>query len=234
MGILITFEGLDGSGKSTQITLLELYFQQQGIKNYIVTREPGGTDLGMAIRTLLFHHDDIKSIDPLAETMLFIADRAQHFANVVLPALSDNKIVICDRCYDSNIVYQGCIKHIGMGYVETLSLDVMQSIMPDLTILLDLPAEAAYGRRHSTGNASRFDAESLEFYQRVRQAYLKRAETDCYRIKVIDASKDIQQVHKDIMAMLMKRFPIEMRGLYEKATIGHWSSIDVSEYEDEQ
>ncbi len=135
-GRLISFEGLDGAGKTTQIDLLERWFREQSLP-YIRTREPGGTLPGVEIRNLLFNRSDL-TLTPLAETFLFQADRAQHFATVILPALAQGSHVITDRCFDSSIAYQGAARGVGEALVERLSLLATQNHTPDLTLLLDL------------------------------------------------------------------------------------------------
>src|SRR6266496_1187162 len=168
-GYLISFEGLDGAGKTTQIDLLERWFVVHSLP-YIRTREPGGTPLGSEIRHLLFSRPDL-TITPLAEAFLFQADRAQHFATVILPALAEGIHVITDRCFDSSIAYQGAARGVGESLVEQLSLIATQGHAPDLTILLDLdPAKVRTrtdimqdqgGQREQQ---SRFDKESEQFH----------------------------------------------------------------------
>ncbi len=135
-GRLISFEGLDGAGKTTQMELLERWLAERHIA-YIRTREPGGTPLGTELRHLLLHRPELK-ITPLAEALLFQADRAQHFSTVVIPALHEGRLVITDRCFDASIAYQGYARGVGVELVERLSLLATQGRVPDLTILLDL------------------------------------------------------------------------------------------------
>lgn len=208
-GYLISFEGLDGAGKTTQMELLARWLDttQQA---YIRTREPGGTALGNEIRQLLFHRPDL-TLTPLAEAFLFQADRAQHFATVILPALAAGKIVITDRCLDSSIAYQGVARGVGDALVEQLSLIATQGHVPDLTILLDLDPAKVYERTDHSGQRqqrSRFDAESEQFHQRLRDAFLLLARTYPERIKRIDASQPPEQIHREIVALveqLLKR-----------------------------
>src|SRR5256885_10943626 len=136
-GYFITFEGLDGAGKTTQVMMLEKWLIDQHI-DYIRTREPGGTLLGQEIRTLLFERPNIE-MDALTEAFLFAADRSTHFAKVVIPALKSGKVVISDRCFDSNIAYQGFLRGVGSGFVEHINRAAMRLREPHLTILLDLP-----------------------------------------------------------------------------------------------
>ena len=172
------------------------------------TREPGGTPLGMEIRNLLLNRPDL-AITPLAEAFLFQADRAQHFANVVLPALAAGKLVITDRCFDASIAYQGHARGVGIELVARLSLIATQGHMPDLTILLDLDPAQVHTRTDITRDTSglreaqtRFDTEAEQFHQRVREAFLILARLSPGRIKVLDASLPPQQIHQQIIALL--------------------------------
>lgn len=204
-GLLISFEGLDGAGKTTQMRLLEQWLTARAIP-YIRTREPGGTPLGVEIRKLLFERPDI-DITPLAEAFLFQADRAQHFATLVLPALEEGKLVLTDRCFDSSIAYQGVARGVGASLVEQLSMLAVQHRVPDLTILLDLDPMQVQQRTDTTHNASReqqsrFDAESEQFHRTLRQAFLEIAREHPERVKVIDAAQSPEHIHKEIVALI--------------------------------
>ena len=206
-GRLISFEGLDGAGKTTQMELLEQWLAPRNIP-YVRTREPGGTSLGMEIRNLLLNRSDL-AITPLAEAFLFQADRAQHFANVVLPALASGKLVITDRCFDASIAYQGHARGVGIELVARLSLIATQGHMPDLTILLDLDPAQVHSRTDVTNDTrglreaqTRFDTEAEQFHQRVREAFLVLARLSPDRIKVLDASLPPQQIHQQIIALV--------------------------------
>jgi dTMP kinase len=207
-GYLISFEGLDGAGKTTQMDMLGRWLEEQEIA-YIQTREPGGTPLGVEIRRLLFHHPEI-TIAPLAEAFLFQADRAQHFATLVLPALAAGTLVVTDRCFDSSIAYQGAAQGVGTELVEQLSLLAIQHHVPDLTFFLDLdPAQVSL--RTSVENdqsgqreqQSRFDRAGEPFHVRLRQAFLALAHAHPERMKVINAAQPPQQVHQDIITLLV-------------------------------
>lgn len=207
-GAFISFEGLDGAGKTTQLDLLEEWLQQHNLA-YIRTREPGGTPLGKEIRQLLFHHPEL-TVTPLAEAFLFQADRAQHFETLILPALVEGKIVVSDRCFDSSIAYQGAARGVGTELVENLSRLATLGYEPDLTIFLDLdPAlvrvrtDKAYDQSGRREEQSRFDAESEWFHRRLRQAFLILAEQYPRRIKVINAAQSPEHVHQDILAYVV-------------------------------
>lgn len=206
-GRLISFEGLDGAGKTTQMELLGQWLEQQHIP-YVCTREPGGTPLGADIRHLLLHRPDLAMV-PLAEAFLFQADRAQHFAMLVLPALQAGKLVITDRCFDASIAYQGFARGVGVELVEQLSLLATQGHVPDLTILLDLdPAQVAMrtdvaqdqsGMREEQ---SRFDREEEGFHRRVQEGFRALARSHSERIKVVDASHSPEQIHEEIVTLV--------------------------------
>ncbi|WP_220192191.1 dTMP kinase [Ktedonospora formicarum] len=201
--MLISFEGLDGAGKTTQMNLLEAWLREQGVR-YLRTREPGGSPLGVEIRRLLLNRPDVQ-ISPLAEALLYQADRAQHFASVVLPALEEGIVVVTDRCLDSSIAYQGVARGIGAARIEELSLFATQGHVPDLTILLDLPPEKVRLRtdlaqdRHEQ---SHFDRESEAFHRRLRAAFLELAETYPQRIQVLDASRSLVEIQHDIQMLV--------------------------------
>lgn len=206
-GRLISFEGLDGSGKTTQMELLTKWLAARNIP-YMRTREPGGTPLGVEIRELLLHHPEY-NMTPLAEAFLFQADRAQHFATFVLPALQAGKLVITDRCLDASIAYQGYARGLAPALIERLSLLATQGHVPDLTILLDLKPTLVHSRTDTANDESgqreaqtRFDLEAEQFHRRVRAGFLTLARTYPNRIKVIDASQSAQDIHEEIVRLV--------------------------------
>jgi dTMP kinase len=206
-GRLISFEGLDGAGKTTQMQLLGRWLEARGVA-YVRTREPGGTPLGIEIRHLLLNRPEL-AITPLAEAFLFQADRAQHFAMLVLPALQEGKLVITDRCFDASIAYQGYARGVGVELVEQLSMLATQGHKPDLTILLDLDPSEVQRRtdanRDQNGmreERTRFDAEAEEFHKRVRDGFRALARAHPERIKVVDASRSPEQIHKEIVGLV--------------------------------
>jgi len=208
-GHFISFEGLDGAGKTTQVELLGRWLDDHRV-SHIRTCEPGGSSLGVKIRQLLFHDPELK-ITPLAEAFLFQADRAQHFATKILPALDAGTLVISDRCFDSSIAYQGVARGVGAERVEQLSLLATQGCVPDLTILLDLePAQVQartaiiHDQSGLRGSPSRFDRESEQFHRRLREAFLSLASAHPERIKVIDAAQPPQRVHEQVIGLVEK------------------------------
>ncbi len=200
-GRLISFEGVDGAGKTTQIDLLEEWLYSRQIP-YVRTREPGGTPLGIKIEDLLLHPPDLQ-MTPLEETFLFQADREEHFTEVVLPALEQGKLVVTDRCFDANIAYQGYGHGIDVKLIESLSLLAMKERIPDLTILLDLNPILMPERVGHRGH-NRLDIEPPEFYQRVRNGYLALAHAHPERIKVVDASNSPEEIHQEIVALVQQ------------------------------
>ena len=206
-GRLISFEGLDGAGKTTQMELLGQWLESQHIP-YVRTREPGGTPLGVEIRQLLLNRPELE-ITPLAEAFLFQADRAQHFAKVVLPAMAEGKLVITDRCFDASIAYQGYARGVGVELVARLSVIATQGHVPNLTILLDLDPSQVHSRTDTSNDQeglregqTRFDKEAEKFHRKVREAFLTLARLYPERIKVLDASRTPQEIHEDIIALV--------------------------------
>lgn len=195
-GLFISFEGIDGVGKSTQIELLEKYLGELGRKT-IRTFEPGGTELGQEIRNLLLHRKG--QIGARAEALLFAADRAHHSATKVKPALAAGTDVIIDRYLDSSVAYQGAGRELDANEVRNLSLFAVQGLLPDLTILLDLDAAAALSRRDKTGNEpDRLESEKLEFFEAVRSGYLSLAKAEPNRFFVVDASLSVDEMATQI------------------------------------
>jgi dTMP kinase len=194
-GLFISFEGIDGVGKSTQADLLETWLQSQG-KTVVRTLEPGGTEVGIEIRKILLHHRG--DLAPRAEAALFAADRAHHVASKIRPALDRGDIVITDRYFDSSVAYQGAGRELSQTEVRDLSLWAVGGLLPHLTVLLDLPADVARNRRNGSGTEpDRLESEKIEFFERARQAYLDLAKAEPERFLVIDASAsvDVMQEH---------------------------------------
>lgn len=199
-GALISFEGLDGAGKTTQIAMLASWLAASAIP-HLTTREPGGTALGSEIRRLLFHQPELV-IAPLAEAFLFQADRAQHVATVIRPALAAGKLVVTDRYFDSSIAYQGVAREAGAELVEHLSLLATGGLVPNLTIYLDLDPAQVPARAGLRAQPSRFDSETEQFHRRLRAAFLALAQKHGDRMHVIDAAQSPEDVHRQIVVLV--------------------------------
>jgi dTMP kinase len=197
-GLFISFEGIDGVGKSTQADLLETWLSEQG-KTVVRTLEPGGTDVGVEIRKILLHHKG--DLAPRAEAALFAADRAHHVASKIRPALERGEIVITDRYFDSSVAYQGAGRDLSRTEVRDLSLWAIGGLLPQLTVLLDLPAEEARSRRNTSGTEpDRLEREKTEFFETVRSAYLDLAQAEPERFLVVDASVSVEEMQSQIRA----------------------------------
>jgi dTMP kinase len=183
-GRFITFEGIDGAGKSTQIAFLADRLRVQG-HDVLVTREPGGTELGEALRSLVLS----KPMDARTETLLMFAARAEHLAQVIRPALAAGRWVICDRFTDATFAYQSGGRQLPGADVEALERWVHPDLQPDRTLLVDVPPEVAAARLASARPADRFEAEQGAFFARVRAAYLERARGDPRRFVVLDGTE---------------------------------------------
>lgn len=190
-GLFITLEGGDGSGKSTQSALLAGWLEQQG-RNIVVTREPGGTDLGDEIREIVLHRRG--HIAPRAEALLYAADRAQHIATKVRPALERGDVVLQDRYLDSSVAYQGAGRVLAPDEVRALSLWAAENLLPDLTILLDLDVTVGRDRLRARTKYDRLEDEEHDFHERVRRAYLELAAAEPGRFLVLDATRDVESL----------------------------------------
>ena len=205
--MFITFEGIEGSGKTTQINHVINYLRSKG-NDCISTREPGDTVIGKKIRAILLNPDH-KDLVPQAELFLYAADRAQHISERIIPALEKGQIVICDRFFDATTAYQGYARGLDLSLINQIHSVVLGSLKPDLTILFDLaPAEGLKrawkqidgGSR--SGDETRFEYEKETFHEKVRQGYLKLAEQEPERIRIIDASKDEDAVKQQIIDII--------------------------------
>lgn len=201
-GLFISIEGIDGVGKSTQISGLVEFLQASG-RTVMQTFEPGGTELGQEIRHLLLHRKG--DVAPRAEALLFAADRAHHVATKVRPALERGEVVVTDRYLDSSVAYQGVGRSLIAEDVRAISMFAVENLLPDLTVLLDLPAEQALVRRDKTGQEpDRLEREKVEYFEAVRQAFLQMASAEPTRWIVIDASQSVDQMQSQIRARVQQ------------------------------
>ncbi|HEX8144255.1 MAG TPA: dTMP kinase [Pyrinomonadaceae bacterium] len=211
-GAFITFEGIDGSGKSTQLRMLASVLRMRGFE-VVATREPGGTPLGKRLRLALL--DAQAEVDPLAELLLYAADRAQHVRTLLRPALESGHIVLSDRYADATVAYQGA----GRGFTHELIASVVAlatgGLKPDLTLIFDVSVAECLmrtRRREDSGHSKdRLEAEDIEFYARVREAYLEVAEAEPERVRVLDASGSVEETHAMVLELVTPF--LEERGL---------------------
>jgi len=201
-GKFITVEGIEGVGKSTNITYVQQLLEANGI-DVVLTREPGGTPLGEAIRALLLD-SQYTGMDPVCELQLMFAARAEHLAKVIRPALEQGRWVLCDRFTDATYAYQGGGRGIDTGIISRLEQLVQGDFRPDLTLLLDVPVEVGLARANNRSTPDRFEQEKVDFFERVRQAYLDMAREHDRRYRVIDASQPLESVQQQLTAVLQK------------------------------
>jgi dTMP kinase len=198
-GLFISFEGGEGSGKSTQSKLLKEWFENEG-KSVVLSREPGGTDLGKNLRKILLDNDT-GDISPRSEALLYAADRAHHVYSLIRPALERGDVVITDRYFDSSIAYQGAGRILSPNEVARINRWATESLFPTLTIILDQPADIGLSRIKS---ADRLESESIDFHNRVRQEFLQLAAVDPERYLVIDARKPVIEIHQEITSRIIE------------------------------
>lgn len=205
--MFITFEGIEGSGKTTQVRSVAQFLREKG-RDCIVTREPGGTHVGKKIRSILLDPEN-KGIDPMTEVFLYTADRIQHLKEVVLPALSGGKIVLCDRYFDATVVYQGIARGVGIRTIQTLHRLFLNDFKPDMTILLDLAPDLGLSRAwrqiekgDRAEHETRFEQEALAFHHRVREGYLELAGMERSRFRIVDASRDVEEISRELIDLL--------------------------------
>jgi dTMP kinase len=206
--MFITFEGIEGSGKTTQIELLVPVLEANGY-DCIFTREPGATEIGTKIRAILLDAAHTNML-PLTELLLYEADRAQHVHEVIKPALAANKVVVSDRFFDATTVYQGYARGYDLDLIQQIHRVVLGGLKPDLTLILDLPVQEGLDRAWQRINnqsgglpEDRFEKEAIAFHERVRQGYLALADNEPERFRLIDASRDGQTVHKEIAEIVL-------------------------------
>lgn len=199
-GQFITIEGQDGAGKSTNISVILESLQKAGI-DFVQTREPGGTELGEALRDLLLQDKD-KRIGNMAELLMIFAARAQHLQDVIEPALESGKWVVCDRFTEATYAYQGGGREIKSSSIEALENLVQGKRRPNLTILLDVPESVGAQRAMSRSDPDRFETQAASFKQRVRASYFEQLERHPHRIKLVDASQPLEQVKSQVQALI--------------------------------
>ena len=210
-GIFITFEGIEGSGKSTLLYNVAAALRRTGL-DPVMTREPGGTSLGVALRKVLLN-PDMENIGSMAELMLFAADRAQHVSEVILPALDSCQIVLCDRYSDATAAYQGYGRGIPIDVITSVDNRARGGAIPDMTVLLDLPVEEGLRRARSRNDEapdnseSRIDEEEAAFHRKVREGYLTLARKDPERFLVLDAMNEPDRLEELVMDEFRSRFP---------------------------
>lgn len=199
-GRFITVEGGEGAGKSTSLAFVRERLAQAG-QHVVVTREPGGTELGERVREVLLHSRELH-IAAETEALLMFAARAEHLARLIRPALETGKTVLCDRFTDATYAYQGGGRGLSAERIAQLEAWVQDGLRPDLTLLLDVPVEVGLSRANQRSAPDRFECEDRAFFERVRQTYLERARREPNRIRVIDAAQDRASVERQIAAAL--------------------------------
>jgi len=209
--MFITFEGIEGSGKTTQVQRVADYLKDYG-HHSVVTREPGGTKIGVKIREILLDRNH-STLDATAELMLYMADRAQHVKEVIEPALAEGKSVLCDRFLDATVAYQGYGRGLDILLIHAFHSIALGGILPDLTFLFDLPAEKGLARAWAriikdsgVCDESRFEEEALSFHEKVRKGYLEMAKAQPARIRIIDATSTEDEVFRQVIGMLPESF----------------------------
>jgi dTMP kinase len=196
-GIFISLEGIEGTGKTTQARLLAEYFSGKGLST-VLTEEPGGTSIGLKIREALLTVEHTE-MNALTELLLYNADRCQHINETILPSINAGKVVITDRFSDSTVAYQGFGRCIDMNTIRTLDMIATGGLKPDLTLLLDIDVETGLRRNRGANKVDRIELEDLAFHRRVREGFLELARREPGRIKVIDASRGIEETMAEIM-----------------------------------
>lgn len=198
--MMISFEGIEGVGKSTHLSFLADYLTKKGIP-VLTTREPGGTEMGEEIRDILLKHRT-ESISSLAELLLMFAARAQHLETVIQPALKLGKWVLCDRFTDATYAYQGGGRGVDVGIIKSLETMVQGAFRPNLILLFDAPAKMGLSRAKNRSHPDRFEQETVDFFERVRRHYCTRAERDLKRYKMLDATKPIGEIQIELLEII--------------------------------
>ena len=205
MNLFINFEGIDGSGKTTQLRLLHEYLQKRNIAT-VIAREPGGTEVGEAIRQILLH-SGTQDLRPLSELLLYYASRHQNLWHNILPALERGQWVLCDRYADASLAYQGYGRGLDLNFIEQLNQAVVGQRLPNLTFLIDLDPTMALtrARQRNQGRVvdeGRFEMESLNFFERVRQGYLTIARDHPGRFRIVSGNLSVEEAHQEILRLI--------------------------------
>ena len=198
-GLFITFEGGDGCGKTTQINLLDEYLKKQGYRT-LLTREPGARGLGVKLREILLNYDG--EVSPTCESFLFLADRAQHVDCIIRPALAEGVVVLCDRHTDSTVAYQGYGRGLDIDQIHRLNNIATGGLKPDLTIVLDVDVETSQSRVGA--EKDRMESSGIEFFERVRKGFLEIAKNEPERVKVVDSTQSIADIHNQILELVAR------------------------------
>ena len=210
-GIFITFEGIDGSGKTTQIELLNSFLKQSGF-DVVLTREPGGTDIGDKIRKILLDSKNIQ-MSYRAETLLFLASRAELVSKVIQPSLNQGKIIICDRFFDSTIAYQGIARQLGAEKILDMSLWATENIIPDLTFLLSIDVWECENRiKNGKKKKDRIEKEEIDFKSKIQEGYMQLAGKNKERFVIVDGCLDIESVFAVVKSNTLR--VLKSKGLY--------------------
>ena len=199
-GLFITFEGADGCGKTTQIRLLDEYLKKHGYDT-VLTREPGAKGLGEKLREILLNYDG--DVSPNCESFLFLADRAQHVDCIIKPAVESGKIVLCDRHTDSTVAYQGYGRGLDLNRINLLNNIATDGLKPDITIVFDIDVETSMQRVGK--EKDRMESAGVEFFNRVRQGYIEIAQNEPDRVKLIDSSDTIDNIHQKVVDIICSK-----------------------------
>lgn len=196
-GLFITFEGADGCGKTTQLKLLAEYLTNKGLE-VVITREPGAKGLGEKVREILLNHEG--EISDRCESFLFLADRAQHIDMIINPAIAQGKVILCDRHTDSSVAYQGYGRGLSIERINMLNNLAVNGRYPNVTLVFDIDVETSMKRVGD--EKDRMESAGMEFFNRVRNGYLEIAKQEPNRVKVLDARKTIEEIHKDVIELI--------------------------------